>query len=746
MRILINHKKDTEHFKIALKFMTDVLSEKIGCVIEVRSIEDADGDSRSTQVIIEPKVGQGEPKGEGDLDCEKDPGGEGDPECAAEPTVEAGQAAADESAKRYADLNREERRMLKSIYRRQLRREAKKRGPQLLVDFAEMAKSLTDQLNATDYVTSLKAVFDNYLPGLLEALDAMEDPRSSHTHSLAAISLSRILMAVMMCGSMRDWDNYYTESGVVKCVGVLLGREASSLPTWNTINSVLERLDPKQIDGAITAACQTLMRIPELQESKIFGCWQVIIDGTVRTRSDKRMSPFDLTREHKNMYGETTSVDYYSYTVEMKLVVLGKVISLGSVAIENTVCDLELDKRLADYQEAKKRRILDEIEAAQHAQPKRRRAKRDIQLDQDEKARMSTLRNELKARREAMPVKDRAAQKILDEAEIKSQKEFGRRLIKEICDLELKDQEFEEKAAERQKRLSELNNLRGKAREEAALKLEADSCEALSKELESEKKQKCELSGMETLLNSLAERFPGESFCVTMDALYASKNALALLEAGGFKYLIRLQNKKIPCITQAIMAAKAHPETAGGRHFYERIEEFPCVEYAYAPGIKYCGHAMCGLYMYNLLKVSFPFMFITNLSILSQEDAVLACMAGRDRWLIENCGFRFQKQMMHMTHAFSKNGQAMKNHYLLIQIAHAVCQFLEASCAVFREEGKEECGMKRFLQSLTKGLIKNTKMTYNAALIKIDAKLSYVIPMNSAASAADVCCSVKMAS
>jgi hypothetical protein len=651
--------------------------------------------------------------------------------------------AADEAVQEYASLNRAEKRAIKLHIRRCLRRQARKSDGQLLIDFAKNAKSIAAKLDATDYATSLKAVIDTYFPGLIEALSAMEDPRAFHTHSLATVSVSRILMAAFMCASMRDWDNYRTESGVAKCVGMILGREAGCLPTWNTINNVLGKLDPQQLEAAITAACVTLMQIPLIQESKIFGCWQVIIDGTVTACSDSRMSGKDLTREHKSMYGATTSVDYYSYVVEMKLLVLGKVISIGSVPIENDECDHELDKRLAAFQAARAAQVKEAIAAAQAAQAKTRRTKRQIQLDESEKARLSELRSEMKARREAMPANERGAQKILDDAELASQQKAGRELIKAIIELEKKDQELEETRAERQKKLQELQGLRGKDRNEALLKLEADRCLELRKELESEAKQDCELNGLKKLIKSLGEKFPGESFCLAMDALYASQNVIGLIEESGHMYLIRTQNKKIPCITKAIMAAKELPETAGGGHFRELIEGYPIREYACAPGIKYKGNILTGLYMHDMLTSTFPFMFITNLPIKSQNDAALACKAGRDRWAIENFGFRFQKQMMHMTHQFSKNENAMKCHYLLIQIAHAICQFLEASCAVFRnDDGSESCGMKRFLQALSKSLIKNTKMAYNDSLVKLDAKLYRPTPKSAAA----VCSSARMAS
>lgn len=51
---------------------------------------------------------------------------------------------------------------------------------------------------------------------------------------------------------------------------------------------------------------------------------------------------------------------------------------------------------------------------------------------------------------------------------------------------------------------------------------------------------------------------------------------------------------------------------------------------------------------------------------------------GRKRWLIENEGFNIQKNYRYMiTHANSLDYNAMKNHYLITQIADILVQMYE---------------------------------------------------------------------
>lgn len=77
-------------------------------------------------------------------------------------------------------------------------------------------------------------------------------------------------------------------------------------------------------------------------------------------------------------------------------------------------------------------------------------------------------------------------------------------------------------------------------------------------------------------------------------------------------------------------------------------------------------------------KVEESFLFLTNLSI-SRKNVPGLVEYGRMRWKIENEGFNTQKrQGYHLEHQFSRDYQAQKCHYYLIQIGHMTAQVLEA--------------------------------------------------------------------
>ncbi len=70
-----------------------------------------------------------------------------------------------------------------------------------------------------------------------------------------------------------------------------------------------------------------------------------------------------------------------------------------------------------------------------------------------------------------------------------------------------------------------------------------------------------------------------------------------------------------------------------------------------------------------------------------QEEIVTT---GRERWKIENKGFNEQKNHGYfIQHVFSRNYNAMKNHYLLAQIAHTIRQLMENGLEIYKGHKKK---------------------------------------------------------
>lgn len=81
-----------------------------------------------------------------------------------------------------------------------------------------------------------------------------------------------------------------------------------------------------------------------------------------------------------------------------------------------------------------------------------------------------------------------------------------------------------------------------------------------------------------------------------------------------------------------------------------------------------------------------------------QEEIV---KTGRERWKIENEGFNVQKHHGYfIEHVFSRNYNAMKNHYLLAQIAHMIRQLMEKGLKSYNRYKKKLKDISRKLLEL----------------------------------------------
>lgn len=78
------------------------------------------------------------------------------------------------------------------------------------------------------------------------------------------------------------------------------------------------------------------------------------------------------------------------------------------------------------------------------------------------------------------------------------------------------------------------------------------------------------------------------------------------------------------------------------------------------------------------------YVFITNIKV-TKKNAQALVAAGRSRWKIENEGFNKQKNLIYaIEHINSYNYNAMKNHYLLTQIADILMQLYTKGAKVFK--------------------------------------------------------------
>jgi len=196
-------------------------------------------------------------------------------------------------------------------------------------------------------------------------------------------------------------------------------------------------------------------------------------------------------------------------------------------------------------------------------------------------------------------------------------------------------------------------------------------------------KQDCELNAFYRLAAKLKKRFPRLPLCLGMDSLYAADPVFSLCREYGWRYIIRFKDGSIPSVAKEFDVLKHLEPTQTWSKTVNDIEE----TYRYVTDIAYQTHEL-NMVEYTQSDRTYPFVFVTDLPV-SKRNCEQLVLAGRRRWKIENEGFNAQKcQGLALEHLFSRNYNAMKNHYFLIQIGHMIAQFLEAGLRQLTELSK----------------------------------------------------------
>lgn len=193
-------------------------------------------------------------------------------------------------------------------------------------------------------------------------------------------------------------------------------------------------------------------------------------------------------------------------------------------------------------------------------------------------------------------------------------------------------------------------------------------------------KQDCETKAFKRLAERMKKDFPRLAMILLCDSLYAGEPVLDICKKNNWNYIIRYKEGSIPTIMKEYEAipGKGHGKTS---------------ETEFVNGIGYKKHEV------NVLKyeeqrirkkevVKVKFQWITDIEITEKNVLELA-RVGRKRWKIENEGFNTQKNLRYdLEHANSHNWNALKNHYLITQIADIFRQLY-----VYREQKK--IGLKK---------------------------------------------------
>lgn len=197
-------------------------------------------------------------------------------------------------------------------------------------------------------------------------------------------------------------------------------------------------------------------------------------------------------------------------------------------------------------------------------------------------------------------------------------------------------------------------------------------------------KQDCELNSFKRLAGNVKKEYPRLPICLLADSLYANDTVFEICRKNKWEFLIRYKEGSIPSIMEEYREITEMGEA--GKAVIEKEEIYQRkpnrkqkLKINWVNGLEYKKKPVhvLELKIEREGKKYKEFRWLSSREI-EEEQAEEFVETGRKRWLIENEGFNIQKNHRYIiTHANSMNYNAMKNHYLITQIADILMQMYE---------------------------------------------------------------------
>lgn len=200
-------------------------------------------------------------------------------------------------------------------------------------------------------------------------------------------------------------------------------------------------------------------------------------------------------------------------------------------------------------------------------------------------------------------------------------------------------------------------------------------------------KQDCELKAFKRLAEKMKEEYKRLPICIMGDSLYASETVFQICEDYKWEYLIRFKDGSIPSVAKEF-------------HQLKDMDKSNCMD-----NMKWVNEISYKERTLNVMEFHFEkgdkttvFQWISSMKI-TKRKVVRFAEAGRKRWKIENEGFNIQKNLRYgIKHMNSRNYNAMKNHYLLVQIADIILQLYEKGSKIIK-------GLKMTIKKISSDLL-----------------------------------------
>ena len=204
-----------------------------------------------------------------------------------------------------------------------------------------------------------------------------------------------------------------------------------------------------------------------------------------------------------------------------------------------------------------------------------------------------------------------------------------------------------------------------------------------------QKKQDCELKAFYRLAKRLKKEYPQLSICLLMDGLYAKRTVYDICKKNGWKYIITF---KEGCSSDLYKWYITMRDKLYQKNYKEVIIKDGLQKFRWISPFEHFTGEIFHVFECEeeVNREVTHFVWSTNIEVTEANVTKLANQGGRLRWKVENEGFNTQKNGGYgLEHVYSRNPNAIKNFYMLIQITHLIDQLFCKGSLISKEEWKE---------------------------------------------------------
>ncbi len=212
--------------------------------------------------------------------------------------------------------------------------------------------------------------------------------------------------------------------------------------------------------------------------------------------------------------------------------------------------------------------------------------------------------------------------------------------------------------------------------------------EFIENEKEDVEKQDCEIKAFSRLAKKIKNNFKRLPICIIGDSLYACERVFNICEDYNWKHIIRFKERRIKSIYEEFEKVREIERTEGKNEKTIKDKENKKESIAWCNWVNDISYREI---LVNVLKCvekkgkeEKGFLYLSNIK-MNGKIVNEIFKAGRDRWKIENEGFNIQKTKVYfIEHPNSKDYLALKNHYVITQIADIIMQLFRKGLKILK--------------------------------------------------------------